>query len=817
MPTNKSGKNTLRNLMGATALIVMSAGSATAQSAYTYDIGPQPLRLALSQLARQSGLNLAVPTNVTVGRASGGVIGTMSPDQALASLLQGSGLSLAIVDGTVTLPTEDRGGVLGDGSVMLGTIVVSGGTSAYWDGSPEAIYDTTSNVSAVTSETLETYQITTPSDILRGTTGVLSGDSRNSGSLDVNIHGLQGQGRVPVTIDGAENNVSVYRGYQGRADRTFIDPDFISSVGIEKGGNVSRSGIGGAVSVTTLNVDDVVREGERTGFRLKFSLAGNSSDPVAGTETPNGAERPSLLSPTNGSASLAYGIKGDVVDFVAAVSRRDTGNFHAGSNGDTQGWTYNSGRQEAWGDLSLVGADKEVLNTSNSVHSAMAKLTFNFSDDLKWQLGASKYNTAFGELMPSRYTVFNSVIQEEPSETDLVSLTSRVRWNPEGSDLVDVTWNTWHTDLEAKSTPMLSTTNAVTFGTDISNRSIIDTDWGAITWTNGASYKREKNTSIGDDTLGTPYPDGTRYEASAFSTGEWAVNDWLSINGGLRYTYAESRSDETNVTTKVTDAAVGKSIGFAVKPNDDLTIYANYNDTSRLPSYFEAWYQSGSANLPEIDPERSRNLDVGINYLRENIVGDDSLRLKASYFDNNTEDYIARNFGWYNGIPSFYSVNLDKVHFRGFDLSTDYELGGFAAKFGATYYTKVDFCDGGSCAGNTTGSDYAKNHIPPKFQLSLDLSQKFLDDDLTLGGRMTRMGPRATDAGEMLSPSIFIAPIVWKPVTLVDLYAHYNINKDTRISFDVQNVTDEYYIEPLGLSPMPGPGRTARISLDYRF
>ncbi|MEX6226621.1 hypothetical protein AB6F55_18440 [Providencia hangzhouensis] len=41
---------------------------------------------------------------------------------------------------------------------------------------------------------------------------VYTGDARNSGALDPNVRGIQGQERVPVTVDGTEQSLTVYRG-----------------------------------------------------------------------------------------------------------------------------------------------------------------------------------------------------------------------------------------------------------------------------------------------------------------------------------------------------------------------------------------------------------------------------------------------------------------------------------------------------------------------------------------------------------------------------------------------------------------------------
>src|SRR3990167_982758 len=51
-----------------------------------------PLADALDQFARQAGLSLSYDANSVVGKTSQGVSGALSSQQALAALLQGSGL-----------------------------------------------------------------------------------------------------------------------------------------------------------------------------------------------------------------------------------------------------------------------------------------------------------------------------------------------------------------------------------------------------------------------------------------------------------------------------------------------------------------------------------------------------------------------------------------------------------------------------------------------------------------------------------------------------------------------------------------------------
>ncbi len=45
---------------------------------------------------------------------------------------------------------------------------------------------------------IETYRGSSVADLIGGMAGVFSGDARNSGALDPNIRGIQGEGKVPV-------------------------------------------------------------------------------------------------------------------------------------------------------------------------------------------------------------------------------------------------------------------------------------------------------------------------------------------------------------------------------------------------------------------------------------------------------------------------------------------------------------------------------------------------------------------------------------------------------------------------------------------
>lgn len=148
----------------------------------SYNIPPQALTTALTAFARASDLRLAYPAALTQGIMTQGVRGDFAPEQALASLLEGAGLSYAINGGTVSIAKPSGSEPIAyDGSIILEEIDVTAwveNAGVGWDGSPESVYMAPGSVSVITGEMLERFAGTTPSDMLKSAPGVLSGESR---------------------------------------------------------------------------------------------------------------------------------------------------------------------------------------------------------------------------------------------------------------------------------------------------------------------------------------------------------------------------------------------------------------------------------------------------------------------------------------------------------------------------------------------------------------------------------------------------------------------------------------------------------------
>lgn len=839
---------------------VVAVDEARAQSAaerqYQFNISSRPVSQALNAIGRMTGLSVVVNGRIPSVN-SRAVSGSLTARQAISAALAGTGLTYSFTNAnTVTVFEPASGAQTGaytDGATIeLETITVSGADRATV--APEDMpYQTPGSVNHISEEQIAHYRGTSAGDILKNAPGVLVGENHNSGAVDVNIRGMQGVGRVPVTVDGALNTTTVYRGYQGVSSRTFIDPDFIGGIDITKGPSFGAGGagaIGGTVAMRTVNADDILLDGKSIGAKVRGGFGTNTTEPEFGRRLqteggPGGygswdVERPDWFEPTSGFGSAILAGKSENAEFVAGWSRRSAGNYHAGENGDLaakatgapiviNGTTYPNSYLEP-GLTPFLGGE-EVLNTSQDTQSILLKGTVRGGDGHVLEIGFNHSDSEFGENYPAGLTSAGStsISQGILSESDLNSYTARYRWDPSDNDAVNLRWNAFHTSLVEYSRQSASGLTGVgkwidIYGTDISNTSIFDTAFGAVSLEAGGSYLSEATGPQPDSDWFIPPPrEGERWEASAFSQVKWTANDWLTLDGGLRYqryrTEDKISIDPINLPPAEPREgdALGYSLGATVTPIDGIQLFGSYKDASRLPSLLESSRGFLLTVDPDLGPETAHNWEFGVNVLKDDLVADgDHTAVKFAYFDNTIDDYISRR--WTGSILIL--ENIHQAHFQGFELSARHETNfGLTAELSGTYYTDVTFCrTEATCANTSLASDYGTNYVPPEYQVSLTLTQKLFDDALTFGGRVSHTGPRAAGAETPASGGApLIAMIDWEPYTLVDLFAEYKVNENVAFDFSVENAGDIYYVEPLSLALVPAPGRTIRSGLTVKF
>ena len=250
------------------------AQAEASKAVHNFSIPAQPLDAALMDFGQQAGLQVSIDAAELAGRTSEGVSGRMASRDALTQLLADSGLAYRVEGNVVSL--EPRARSSADGSVQLGLLRVEGQQSGSIAAAQEtgaerdarkkdAVYDKDISSTYAAKEEIERYKGVNTADVLKGMVNVFSGDARNGGALDPSIRGIQGPGRVPVVIDGTEQALTVWRGYNGASNRSYVDPSLISGLQVLKG-PVSARGVngstGGAIVINTLDASDILQPGK---------------------------------------------------------------------------------------------------------------------------------------------------------------------------------------------------------------------------------------------------------------------------------------------------------------------------------------------------------------------------------------------------------------------------------------------------------------------------------------------------------------------------------------------------------------------------
>ncbi len=289
---------------------------------------------------------------------------------------------------------------------------------------------------------IERYQGVSPADLFKSAIGVYSGEARNGGALDPNIRGIQGQGRIPVTVDGTEQAITVYRGYSGASNRNYIDSNLISSIYIEKGPSLNpniKTGIGGGVAIKTLDIRDIVPIGESFGINFKGDISNNATgykdiytnmieeyryypkfyqqnayiiDPALEI-TP---KKSKIENFKDYSFRLGVGFEKEKFNLLFAYAIREKGNYFAGKRNVEE---YSKVDEQLLNSVYIMDGKRhfepylpfiahiyrpgnEVPNTSNRNRSFLVKGTLFPQQTHRFSINYRYTDLLFGDIMPSR-------------------------------------------------------------------------------------------------------------------------------------------------------------------------------------------------------------------------------------------------------------------------------------------------------------------------------------------------------------------------------------------------------------------------------
>jgi hemoglobin/transferrin/lactoferrin receptor protein len=250
-----------------------------------------------------------------------------------------------------------------------------------------------------------------------------------------------------------------------------------------------------------------------------------------------------------------------------------------------------------------------------------------------------------------------------------------------------------------------------------------------------------------------------------------------------------------------------------------------------MPSLFESTLGlfTTAVLTADLRPERSHMWELGASTLQNNLFADgDSGGLKFAYFNNKINDFITRDYSSFEGG---YIRNVKSFTVSGMELQASYDMGRFFADLSGTYYFHARTCapdlakqlteegwgDTPDCVDGGFPGSYTNMQNPPKYSINMTLGTRWLDEKLTIGGRAVYNSGPTEKLDQEWNIGISTNQIIYKPAVILDAFASYEFNKETKLDFSVQNITNQFYLDPLAQSFMPAPGRTFKTALTFKF
>lgn len=633
----------------------------------------------------------------------------------------------------------------------------------------------------------------------------------SQGTVNVNLRGLSGFGRVNMMVDGVTQSYygispsNYTHGQQPNNDfGALIDPNFIVEVEVEQGqlnGSNSINALAGSANFRTIGIDDVIFDGNLYGLRSKArwgdnGLGYNGMVAVAGKSFINSD----------------HGYFGGL---IAVSGHNIPGSYKNGAGYDSDDFatdqTFKQKPQSQLAKLKYKPNERHELEFSSRFYQN--KLTRRNIDSEDYYI---KY----------KYTPLNELI-----DTELIVNHGKNKQKFDGDSLG---WALRQGESENIADGInLSNTSRFSYGET-------DYEWKVGSKLMKNKYLREVSSIVNDDTMiyNQFSPSGTLDLMSLYTqfNGKY---DIYSATFDLNYTHYKLKgfkpaSDEdvkcfpqgdANINLKEGGFNPGILLSAEIIP--EFQPFVSYAHSMRAPNSQEVFFSQNGGNSmnPFLKGEKAQTWQVGFNSFRPDLVVEgDQFNLKALWFHTKIKDYITskpyllcrprteaefewclmNDDVWDKEMSAFmqksyiYMNDPRDVNLRGYELQANYDAGIF---YSTLSYTKETGDQPNSIASvaDFSAGDFSEL---PDYYLTLDTGVRLLDEKLTLGSTITITGPskRISVVSDVDNNGDALKDKYEKQPTIVDLYADYEINKNVTFMFTINNMTNRNYSDALNRS-----------------
>lgn len=130
------------------------------------------------------------------------------------------------------------------------------------------------NTAGASKEDIERRKASHMTELLDSISGVSTNSLYAAPEISTRVQGIAGHGRVAQSLEGINQNFHAFTRDIGQTGSIFVDPQFLKSIDVTRGGSTGTSALGslgGSVDFKYLDVEDILRPGKSFGGMVRGS------------------------------------------------------------------------------------------------------------------------------------------------------------------------------------------------------------------------------------------------------------------------------------------------------------------------------------------------------------------------------------------------------------------------------------------------------------------------------------------------------------------------------------------------------------------
>lgn len=676
----------------------------------------------------------------------------------------------------------------------------------------ENVVESSKSVDWVDQESIERMQARSVAQSVTGLPNVeVEGGSRPL-SQEITIRGIGGN-RVARLIDGTRQNFS-----SGHRGSYYIDPALLKGVEVVRGPSSSAWGsgsIGGVVNMATKDAGDFLQLDEAFGADLSYGIGSVADEKVL-------------------NASV-FGQLADDDQYLLSVVDRDAEDIELGNGSDLPNSAIES--------QSLLA--KYRLQFSERQH-----LQFSFNSlDADQQVPSNPSTNALPGPSSS-----NPLLQRN---TEQSNLQLAYRYNNDSNSWLDFSATVYQNTSDVEEDCLgacgialggptrRDTSEYTTQGVSLQNNSRSE----FLKFIYGLDYYKDEIDSSRNGQPREQFPASESELVAAFVRAEFAIGETFYVKPAIRYDRFDNTADNAALSA-VEESETSESLALHWQALPWFALVASYDEAFRAPSLIELFptgihfdlFAEGAVNpanapfpgvpaspalsnifLPNtaLQPERAENKELSARFVFKDIAGGDELRIRATLFQNDIEDFIDQNVlvdvehymdayfsTAFNPVVDFEDVfdqsristqnrNISSAEFEGYEIDIAYDIANTSV---ALSYGETDAKD----------KENGEKLSVPANKLVFDMAQGFLQGDLAIGLRVTdadNLESIVQGLNDVDGYTVTDAYAVWEPTS--------ELLKGLRLGLTISNLGDKDYQR--NSFDLPSAGRDIQLIARYRF